>query len=379
METPSASFKPRRLYTLLGVILVALMVFPGASFYYEYSGGKSCIRCHEIWQPYSDWKSSTHRNVPCSGCHGEVLTLEAGFHVANMRRLVTHLRGQVPEKVRLKDEQLFQTAERCQKCHQQEYANWQAGPHSTTYAKIFLDEKHNTKQLLMDDCLRCHGMHFEGSIQSLVTPIATRGPWKLADPKLANCPAVPCLTCHQMHHEGSPLAKPVPRESVPGANQELVRPSLGLFDRRALAHIPLARLPLPSVREARQLIKISPDQRQALCYQCHAPLATFQVGSGDDRTAIGVHEGLSCFACHSKHQQNTRASCSGCHPRLSNCGLDVEKMDTTFKEPKSRHDIHFVKCLDCHPRGVRRRERGVTASLTLESGSLVARVSTPAP
>ena len=77
-----------------------------------------------------------------------------------------------------------------------------------------------------------------------------------------------------------------------------------------------------------------------------------QVRTGDDRTPIGVHEGLSCMACHQKHGQDTRASCATCHPRLSNCGLDVEKMDTSFVNTKSKHNIHFVKCGDCHPKGV---------------------------
>jgi hypothetical protein len=99
-------------------------------------------------------------------------------------------------------------------------------------------------------------------------------------------------------------------------------------------------------------IKISPDIRQALCYQCHAPLATMNVASGDDRTPVGVHEGLSCFACHQGHGQQTRASCATCHPQLSNCGLNVETMDTTFKSTKSPHNIHFVKCIDCHTKGV---------------------------
>jgi hypothetical protein len=371
--------KSRRLYWLLGAVLIALMIFPGASFYYEYSGGKSCIRCHEIWQPYTDWRTSTHRNVACSDCHGEVFTLDAGFHLNNMRRLVVHLRGQVPERVRLKNEQLFQTMARCRKCHQQEYANWQAGPHSTTFSKIFLDEKHNTKRLLMDDCLRCHGMHFDGAMRDLVTPVDTKGPWKLRDARLAERPAVPCLACHRMHGEGRLLEKPATRNSIPGVEQELVRPSLGLFDRRALEHVPLARLPLPAMREDRRLIRISPDPRQALCYQCHAPLAGFQVRSGDDRTAIGVHEGISCLACHSKHQQNTRASCATCHPRMSNCGLDVEKMDTTFKDPKSRHDIHFVKCLDCHPKGVRRKTPAVASALAPRAGAVIARAELSHP
>ena len=79
------------------------------------------------------------------------------------------------------------------------------------------------------------------------------------------------------------------------------------------------------------------------------------MASGDDRTPVGVHEGISCLGCHQKHSQNTRQSCATCHPRLSNCGLDVAKMDTTFGNPKSAHNIHTVKCIDCHPKGVPRR------------------------
>jgi hypothetical protein len=109
---------------------------------------------------------------------------------------------------------------------------------------------------------------------------------------------------------------------------------------------------MPQMMDGDRLVKGSPDRRQALCYQCHAPRAGMQVFSGDDRTPVGVHEGLSCLACHQKHGQTTRVSCAACHPRLSNCGLDVETMDTTFKSPQSPHDIHRVACLDCHPKGV---------------------------
>jgi hypothetical protein len=102
---------------------------------------------------------------------------------------------------------------------------------------------------------------------------------------------------------------------------------------------------------------MSQDQRQSVCYQCHAALSSRQAGSADDRTPIGVHEGLSCLACHQKHGEATRQSCAGCHPRLSNCGRDVEQMDTTFKDPKSSHDVHRVKCEDCHPKGIPVRKR----------------------
>lgn len=346
----------RRLVLALSLLVVAVLMLPGASFYYEYSGGQSCARCHEIWQPYTDWHTSTHRNVACPDCHGSVFTLKAGFHLKNIHRLLAHLRGEVPEQVRLKTEDVLRVGERCRKCHAEENADWAAGPHGATYAQIFLDQTHNRQRRLMDDCLRCHAMHFDGGIRDLVTPIDTTGPWTLRNPKLGDQPAIPCLGCHKLHRQGSPILRTALKSESPGPVQEISRPSLALFDRREFSSVPLARLPLPAMREGTRPVQISPDQRQALCYQCHAPLAGMQVGSGDDRTATGVHEGLSCLACHQKHGQKTRATCANCHPQLSNCGLNVETMDTTFKSTKSPHNIHFVKCIDCHTKGIPKKK-----------------------
>jgi hypothetical protein len=260
---------------------------------------------------------------------------------------VKHVKGTVPEQIRLKFPQVRDVVERCKSCHQGEYADWSTGPHGNGFAKVLTDEKHNSRRLLMDDCFRCHGMFYEGSIGEAVTPVSTEGPWKLVKPELANHPTIPCVTCHSMHTDGEP--------HVRGARKEVHRPSLAFWDRRSGRHIRVDDLPVPAMIDGGRPVKMSPDKRQALCYQCHAPLATRQVWSGDDRTAVGVHEGLSCLACHGKHGQSATASCATCHPRLSNCGLDVEKMDTTFLNAKSRHNIHTVRCTDCHEKGVPKR------------------------
>jgi hypothetical protein len=361
----------RRVFVLLPVLSFAVLLLPSASVYYRYSGGRSCASCHEIWQPYTDWHTSTHRNVLCSDCHGDVLTLNAGFHLKNIRQLFAHIRGEVPEQVRLKSEDVQEVSARCAKCHRQEYADWAAGPHAITYKEIFLDESHNRKVPLADDCLRCHGMHFSGGIRDLVTPTDTKGPWRLHDAKLTQQPTVPCLACHQMHRQGNLLIRPVVKPTTPGPLQAISTPSLALFDRRELDYVALGELSLPSMHDGDRAIKISPDVRQALCYQCHAPLVTKKVGSGDDRTVVGVHEGLSCFACHQGHGQKTRASCSTCHPQLSNCGLNVETMDTTFKSTNSPHNIHFVKCIDCHTKGLpKKKATSNRASLLGETSGL---------
>jgi hypothetical protein len=307
---------------------------------------------------YDRWHTSTHRGIACAKCHGGALTMDASFHWNNAARVVSHLRGDLPERIGFGNRYVQAMVERCQECHREEYAQWQSGPHSATYARIFLDKPHNTKNLFMDDCLRCHGMHFEGGIRDLVTPIDRGCPWRLAKPDLADMPTLPCLACHETHHQGPPMQKTDVQGRVAGPAQEIARPSLAFFDRRTEEYVPLADLPIPSMMEGARAVKMSQDQRQALCYQCHAPEATMQVGSGDDRTGIGVHEGISCLACHLKHGQKTRASCATCHPKMSNCGLDVEKMDTTFASAASKHNVHWVKCADCHPKGIPKKKAG---------------------
>lgn len=324
-----------------GTAVLALAAIHGADYYYRGSWGEGCAKCHEIRPNHQAWLSSSHRRVNCLDCHTSSLS-------SSLRRVVKHFSGEIPERIRLASADVQAMVPKCANCHRQEFAQWRAGPHSTTYARLFLDPEHNAKRRLMDDCLRCHGMHFEGSIRDIVTPIDSKGPWRLTETQFITRWAIPCLSCHAIHTKGEPMAK----GSRIGTRQETFRPSISLFDRRSGLPIELAHMAAPEMFDGSRKVRMSPDPRQALCYQCHAPLASRAVGSGDDRTPIGVHEGLSCLACHQKHGQFTRASCAGCHPRLSNCGLDVEKMDTTYKDPKSRFDIHFVKCADCHAKGV---------------------------
>jgi len=324
------------------VVVIAFGAVGAADYYYKSSQGAGCAKCHEIAENYNSWRHSSHRSITCTECHASSLQ-------TNVRRVVAHVRGEVPERVHLRLDDVLAMMKQCRRCHQQEYAQWRSGPHGTTYARIFTDPEHNQKRRLTDDCLRCHGMHFEGSIGDLVQPVNSAGPWKLIRSELVAQPAIPCLSCHSMHREGEPLSATRGRE---GPKQEIARPSLSLMDQRSRLAISLSVLPIPVVLKNGSPVRISPDRRQALCYQCHAPLASREVRSGDDRTPTGVHEGLSCLACHQKHGMLTRASCADCHPRLSNCGRDVEKMDTTFADPKSKHDVHHVACVDCHMKGV---------------------------
>jgi hypothetical protein len=155
--------------------------------------------------------------------------------------------------------------------------------------------------------------------------------------------------------------KPAGRISVAG---DAVHDSLAFFDRREGIHFSAASLSIPQLHDGPRALTMSQDARQAICYQCHAPREPeagspaavnqwgAQAGSGDDRTPMGVHEGLSCISCHDGHNENARASCKTCHPKMSHCGIDVEKMDTSYANANSTHNIHWVKCTDCHQHGV---------------------------
>jgi hypothetical protein len=338
------------------VAVIGFLSVPTASFVYESGAPGACARCHEMSQPIAQWAASSHRNVACAECHGNALTTDYRFHLTNARRVFDHALGQVAERPHLRNEDVSVILARCQKCHANEYASWAAGGHSAPYAAIFLNAKHNRERHLMDDCLRCHGMYYQGAIRDLVTPIDHRGPWKFRDASIGEEPAIPCLACHAVHQAGSRHAA-LQYDGAP-RNEKAMTPSLALWDRRTGEPMPASLLPVPAIYEGTRVVQVSPDQRQALCYQCHAPLANRQVRSGDDRTPVGVHEGLSCFACHDKHGQATRWSCASCHPRLSNCGRDVETMDTSFFSKSSAHNIHSMKCADCHANGVPEGLRG---------------------
>jgi len=361
-------------FALLLVVAPALIAtggLEGASWYYTTQHGQGCASCHEMASSVSAVHGSMHRAVNCMQCHEASLATK-------LRHIRVHLMRRWPETIRLRDRDVLEMTANCQGCHQHEYAAWHAGPHSATYSQIFTDAKQNSSQHLMNDCLRCHGMYYDGSIRELVQPLDTRGPWKLVRADLAGEPTIPCQACHQVHREGSPLARPEKRMSVAG---QPVRETLAFFDRREGLHFAAASLAIPELHDGGRKVTVSQDPRAAICYECHAPRQPEpgtpaalndwgrQVGSGDDRTPMGVHEGLSCISCHNGHDQNARVSCKTCHPQMSHCGIDVEKMDTTFLSPTSAHNIHWVKCADCHQHGIPKPKTVKTAATAAPPGT----------
>jgi len=341
-----------RIFILVSiVILIGLLVFGGSYGYWIVaSPEKTCASCHEIGSSVKTMGESAHTQISCFECHGTAFS--NGLHSLSEKSqmIFSHLKSKPEsENIRMTEAQYLETMERCVKCHQTEYAEWKSSGHSATYASIFLDEKHNKTEQLNFDCLRCHGMFYEKTINELVDPISTEGPWRLKDQVKAKQPVIPCMACHQIHSLGVPAKSP--DYSNPNNifyRRNLENNSVGFYSRHEKTHFHLSQLPTPVMLNGTDTVKSPDDPVYRLCVQCHAPSVWHQAGQGDDRTLMGVHEGLSCTACHERHSNNQRNSCLKCHPAISNCKLDVLTMNTTYSNPASPHNIHSVSCKDCH-------------------------------
>ncbi len=340
-----------RIALSLGVLL---LVLGGLDIAWDAASPQTtCASCHEIESSSALWAESGHRSFRCKECHGTAVSngLHSLLEKGNM--VVHHFTGTRESEIRLDESQIVEMLEQCKRCHGMEYAQWLSGGHSATYAAIFLNEKHNAREQPNADCLRCHGMFFAGGIQDLIVPVNTKGPWTMRQPAQATQPVIPCLACHEIHHRGAPAVAPDyadPKKIFYAAPVDSLHAQL--YYRYERTYFDVSRLPAVAIHVGDRVVRQATDQRQRLCLQCHAPNAFHEAGTSDDKTPRGVHEGISCLACHDSHSNNARESCIRCHPAISNCGLDVTKMNTTFADSKSPNDVHFVRCEDCHKKGV---------------------------
>jgi hypothetical protein len=333
------------------VLFILLLMMAGYAGWNAANPERTCASCHEITPSLEVWQQSAHREVTCADCHGTAFG--NGFHSLRekTRMLFAHFKEQeVTHRIRLDEEGVFEVMEACTRCHQEEFKSWLSGGHSATYADIFLDTAHNRMERPYPDCFRCHGMYFEGTIGDLVQPINTAGPWHLTRESLAAQPVIPCLACHPIHMENNTRGRAGSMDDPEAIfyERETRDPLMGLYLRSDQMHLRADLLPKPGIYFEGKEVFVSDDPAQRLCVQCHAPNWAHEAGTEDDRTPMGVHEGLSCLACHEGHSNNARESCDNCHPALSNCGLDVKTMNTTYARRESQHDIHFMGCTDCH-------------------------------
>ena len=337
---------------LLSSFIGLVLLFGGYSHWNSANPDKTCASCHEISPSVGEWQHSAHREIRCIECHGTAVS--NGMHSlkekANM--VFTHLgKGKRHEEIRMSEKQVLELSDRCAKCHQSEYKKWLSGGHSANYAAIFMNGKHNQAETPYWACLKCHGMFYDGNIKTLLQKTETPdGAWKLRDSGQVALSTIPCLSCHYIHYENEVLGKAARYDNPRAISQARPyrKPALGWYVRDDKRHIPVDKLMKIKMFDKGEPFNVSDDPVNRLCIQCHSPDFSHQTGSQDDHTPTGVHLGISCIACHTPHSNDARNSCKTCHPAISNCGLDVTKMNTSFFDQNSPNDIHSVDCFDCH-------------------------------
>lgn len=341
---------------LLVIPITFLVILIGFGSFYTYwntaSPDKTCASCHEISNSVHSLSKSAHRELHCKECHGTALS--NGIHSMKEKGMmvVNHVKNTKVETVKMSEKQMLEVMDNCKRCHASEFANWAKGGHSMQYQHVFLNKKHNSTEQINFDCLRCHGMFYEGTVKDVVEPLNVKGPWKMKSKELESRPAIPCMACHQVHQDGLPGKKPDHSDpkTISYQNKNSVS-KLSFYDRHEKVHFQVSELPKLSLKNKEQAVNVSDDPNMRNCVQCHAPNARHMAGTSDDRTPRGVHEGFSCNACHEPHSNNARNSCIKCHPAISNCKKEVTTMNTSFADPKSPNNIHFVSCTDCHHDG----------------------------
>lgn len=287
----------------------------------------TCAQCHEIAPSHIRWKNSAHAEVRCLECHGTALSNGIHSLQEKARMVYVHVFGdRYNDDIHLTEAQVLELSERCIACHQAEHAGWLAGGHAANYREIFMDSIHNAMEKPYWDCFRCHGMFYDGNIHSLMLLEGEPQEWAIRDEEQEMRPAVPCLACHQVHTENPVSERYV--SSVDTLKNSYRHPPTALYMRADKIHLRSDRLIRVTMTDGDRVVNSAVDEHTLLCMQCHAPDYHRQVGSEDDRTPTGAHEGISCIACHKPHSNDTRESCIQCHPSLTN-----DQVNAVYADP----------------------------------------------
>ena len=323
---------------IISAVLLFIIVISVSYFIWNRSDPQNtCARCHEISPSHAQWTSSAHAGVRCSECHGTALSGGITSLVDKMNMVYTHFTKEIQnDDIHLTEQQIMEVNNRCIACHQAEYAGWLRSGHAVNYKEIFMDSAHNAMEKPYWDCLRCHGMFYDGNINNLMTLEGDHSQWKIRDEKQEMRTAIPCLSCHQMHTENPRSDRYISlNDSVRIVNDR--NPMTALYLRAYKMYLRSDKLPECRMFDGDKEITVPSDPNTRLCMQCHAPNFKHQAGSEDDRTVTGVHEGISCIACHQPHSGETKASCAQCHPTLSD-----EQTAGVFKQPHT-YNIRIEK------------------------------------
>jgi uncharacterized repeat protein (TIGR01451 family) len=247
----------------------------------------------------------------------------------------------------------------CQTCHPREWNDWSHSGHAMTLSAQLTNSDHNSSELLDQTCVKCHSPELGTvKISDIVQPIDQKGPWKLVGQyaSAGDTPSIPCLECHQPHAVTPPGLLPgmdFADESTFYRNVAAPQTTnLYIYDAFAQKYVdPQPIAPVMSLDG--QPISVSDTRSSRVCYTCHAtdqaesnlfepntpPQGDNTVGTGDDRTLTGVHQGIPCVTCHmpgGSHTFDPMNACSQCHGATSGATASlyyVTHVQTSYTDP----------------------------------------------
>ena len=121
----------RNITRLFILFFIFLIVFGGSYTWWNVANPeKTCASCHEINPSVNTWMNSAHQEISCFKCHGTAL--ENGWHsFSEKAKMVFSHVNSAPfnDEIRMTENQILETMNRCTQCHQNEYANWKASGH----------------------------------------------------------------------------------------------------------------------------------------------------------------------------------------------------------------------------------------------------------
>ncbi|MDR2809731.1 MAG: hypothetical protein LBB84_04130 [Tannerellaceae bacterium] len=285
--------KKKQIYILSSaVVMVLLLCLSGYTAWNEMDPVNTCAQCHEISPAHAGWQQSAHAHVRCIDCHGTAFSKGLHSLKEKSRMVYRHWTDNCfSADIHVTETQMLDIVDRCAECHQAEHAGWLASGHALTYREVFMDPEHNGKEKPYADCLRCHGMFYEGDIHSLL----------LLEGEVDR-PAILCLSCHEIHTPNPVSVRKSPADTTSLSDKA---PNTALYLRSQRMHLRSDFLTPVTMMQGDSVVAVATDPVSMLCRQCHAPNTSHQVGSSDDRTTLGIHAGKSCLDCHSAHSMRT--------------------------------------------------------------------------
>ena len=220
----------------------------------------------------------------------------------------------------------------CSSCHTTQQSQW-ASPedlHSASAEEVLTNVDHNTEELLVNDCIKCHSSFQEPlGIAHFVTPVnqigSPAGTWTALN--TGDWQATKCEVCHDPTST-SPM-------KLAKYGSELDGPwKAGYID---LSTLPTAYQKVISLTTGDTSTYVYPNQTSTtvlatkLCNSCHDPAdegedpaviingINYGPQGGDSRAYVGVnHHGFGCIDCHDSHtflpiNPKTKPACAGCH------------------------------------------------------------------